>query len=180
MSEPKVLPFPSPRLPLEARTDDELMVLARAGAREAFAVLASRYMAGLVGFCAKASPKGLGTRHSLLGMCELHSGHRFALKVTTTILTPCCARHARSPRPAEAFRSSTATRRVAGSYRRWRRQRSEWTRCLHALREQRRIVCSHESVLAMRGTVREVPNKRADSSSSAPEVHASQRITGGR
>src|SRR5688572_9030983 len=59
---PKVIPLlrPASAVPLEGRTDDELMLLARAGASGAFAALAGRYMTRLVQFCAKM----LGDRHA--------------------------------------------------------------------------------------------------------------------
>ncbi len=57
MTHPKVIPLPRARpaaaAPLAERSDDELMVLSQAGAREAFAVLAGRYMARIVAFCTK-------------------------------------------------------------------------------------------------------------------------------
>lgn len=45
-------PSPEPRA-LNEQTDDELMLLASAGRREAFAELVSRYLPRLVGFCGK-------------------------------------------------------------------------------------------------------------------------------
>jgi RNA polymerase sigma-70 factor (ECF subfamily) len=53
MSEPRVIPLKPPSAPLDARSDDELMLLAKAGARDAFGVLARRYMDRVVRFCAK-------------------------------------------------------------------------------------------------------------------------------
>jgi RNA polymerase sigma-70 factor, ECF subfamily len=59
---PKVIPLlrPASPIPLEGRTDDDLMLLARTGVTDAFAALAGRYMARLVPFCAKMT----GDRHA--------------------------------------------------------------------------------------------------------------------
>ncbi|MCC6747904.1 MAG: RNA polymerase sigma factor [Deltaproteobacteria bacterium] len=52
--EPKVLPFPRPEPGgLAARSDDELMELAAAGLREAFAALVARHERRVRSFCAK-------------------------------------------------------------------------------------------------------------------------------
>ena len=53
MSAPRPIPLKAASAPLAARTDDELMVLAKAGAREAFGVLVARHMNRVVRFSAK-------------------------------------------------------------------------------------------------------------------------------
>jgi RNA polymerase sigma-70 factor (ECF subfamily) len=55
MSRPKVVPLTPARAgsPPAARTDEELMLLVRAGSRDAMAALASRYVGPLTSFCAK-------------------------------------------------------------------------------------------------------------------------------
>lgn len=60
MFRPRVVPSPSEGEPLSARSDDELMLLARAGVSEAFGVLAQRHMERAVRFCAKYT----GDRHA--------------------------------------------------------------------------------------------------------------------
>jgi RNA polymerase sigma-70 factor (ECF subfamily) len=53
MVRPRLVQVEPEGAPLGARTDDELMLLAKAGARDAFGVLARRHMERLVRFCAK-------------------------------------------------------------------------------------------------------------------------------
>jgi RNA polymerase sigma-70 factor (ECF subfamily) len=53
MSAPRPIPLKPASAPLAARTDDELMLLAKAGAREAFGFLAARHMERVVRFAAK-------------------------------------------------------------------------------------------------------------------------------
>jgi len=53
MFQPRLVPLDPKGAPLADRSDDDLMLLAKAGAREAFGALARRHMDRLVRFCAK-------------------------------------------------------------------------------------------------------------------------------
>jgi RNA polymerase sigma-70 factor (ECF subfamily) len=54
MGNPKLVAVePPPDAPLRGRSDDELMILVRAGLAEALRVLAERHMGRLAGFCGK-------------------------------------------------------------------------------------------------------------------------------
>ncbi len=114
MSEASIIPLRGPRAqrPLAERDDDELMLLVRAGAADAMAVVVGRYHAKLTSFCAKQTGDSIAAeelvQEAFLRLWRNRASYRAEGKLCTLLYT--------------------AVRNLCANHSRWWRRRSRWIR----------------------------------------------------
>ncbi|HWM85853.1 MAG TPA: RNA polymerase sigma factor [Kofleriaceae bacterium] len=109
-----VIRFPLERAaaPLSQRSDDDLMLLASAGRKDAFSVLVERYMDKVTGFCAKL-------------LCDRRAGEEVAQETWLRVWAVRSAYVAQGKFPVYLY---TLARNLCRNHRRDRGRRGRWVR----------------------------------------------------